>query len=247
MSAPPIISIVVVSKNPGARLPAALASVWAQSDIAVDLVVVDGGSTDGTADWLEAQRSRIGTLIIEPDRGVYDAMNKGVAAARGEWVLFLGADDRLAETTTLRDVAHELARTDADIVAGEAMYEDGRVYRFSERTNPIARNFVHHQAAFYRRRLFAEHGSFDATLGIMGDYELNLRFRAKGVRFRALPRRVALCGRGGLSDAGRWRGYAEEIRVRHRYFSGWSCRWWDTASVARFLRKKLIRTFNEHG
>ena len=242
MSHAPTISVIVVCKNPGPRLHAALASVWSQRAVAAELIVIDGGSTDGTRAWLETQRAQFATLISEPDRGVYDAMNKGIAAARGEWVLFLGADDRLAGDGVLAEAASWLKQSEAGVAGGEAAFADGRVYRFRRELNPIARNFIHHQAAFYRRSLFAEHGAFDAALAVMGDYDFNARLYARGVRFQPIPLRVATCGTGGLSDRGGWRGYREEITVRHRHFSVLRCLIWDVASAVRFVRKKLLRS-----
>jgi glycosyltransferase involved in cell wall biosynthesis len=248
MSAAPTLSVIVVCKNPGARLHATLASVWSQSEVTGELIVIDGGSTDGSREWLGSQRERLATLVSEPDAGVYDAMNKGLAAARGAWVIFLGADDRLAGERVLADAAIGLGRTDAGVVAGEAAYDDGRVYRLASRLNPIARNFVHHQAAFYRRTLFAQHGGFDPSLAIMADYDLNLRLWTNRVRFEPLSLRVATCGVGGLSDRGGWRGYREEITVRHRHFSAGRCLVWDGLSLVRFIRKQVVhRLARSHG
>jgi glycosyltransferase involved in cell wall biosynthesis len=246
MSATPSLSIVVACKNPGPRLAAALASVWAQLHVAPELIVIDGASTDGTRAWLDAHRDRLAGFVSEPDAGVYEAMNKGVARATGEWVLFLGADDRLAGDMVLSEASNWLKQTEAGVAAGEAAYDDGRIYKLRSRVNPIARNFVHHQAAFYRRALFAENGPFDTSLAIMADYDFNLRLWKNRVRFKPLPLRIAACGVRGLSDAGRWRGYAEEIRVRHRYFPAPRCWWWDALSVARFGRKKIVRSFARH-
>ena len=203
--------------------------------------MIDGGSTDGTREWLEARRDRIGTLVSEPDGGVYDAMNKGVAAARGDWVLFLGADDRLVGDMVLSETMNWLKKTEAGVAAGEAAYDDGRIYKLSAHVNPVARNFVHHQATFYRRTLFEENGAFDTSLTIMADYDFNLRLWKNRVRFKPIPLRIAACGTRGLSDAGRWRGYREEITVRHRYFRPWRCWLWDALSVVRCLRKKIVQ------
>jgi len=240
---PPLLSVIVVCRNPGPGLAAALQSIWAQHGPAPELVVVDGASTDGTAEWLARHRAEISTLIAEPDRGVYDAMNKGVAAARGEWVLFLGADDALASDLVLAETAMTLAQTNGGVVVGEVAYTDGRVYRLAAAPNPRARNFVHHQGAFYRRSLFAEHGPFDTSLAVMGDYDFNLRLWQSHVRFKACALAVARCRPGGISDRGRWQGYGEEIRVRHRHFAWWQCWGWDTASVLRYLRKRIVRSF----
>lgn len=246
MSVAPSLSVIVACKNPGERLHAALASVWMQRRVDVELIVIDGASRDGTREWLTAQRSRIATLVSEPDPGLYTAMNKGIAAAHGEWIYFLGADDRFASDTVLSETIAWTRTTQAGVVAGDAAFEDGRVYRLPARVNPIARNFVHHQAAFYQRTLFAEHGNFDPTLRVMADYEFNVRIWKSRVGFATIPLRVATCGVGGVSDGGSWRGYREEITVRHRYFAAWRCWFWDVGSGVRFARKKIVRSIARH-
>jgi glycosyltransferase involved in cell wall biosynthesis len=239
----PLLSVLIVCKNPGPRLADALVSVWSQTGAAPEIIVIDGASNDGTPAWLEARRARLTHFSSAPDAGVYDAMNRAVAVARGDWLLFLGADDRLADPNVLAAAQEVLASTAAAVVAGEAVYTDGRVYRFDPAANPRARNFVHHQAAFYRRERFAGHGAFDLSFALLADYEFNLRLVRAGLHFAPLARRIAVCGAGGLSDAGRWRGYAEEIRARHRHFPAWRCWFWDALSVARYLRKKIVRSF----
>lgn len=242
-TATPLISVLIVSKNPGPRLPVALASVWSQRDVTPEIIVVDGASTDGTVAWLEAHRPQLTHVTSAPDAGVYDAMNRAISAARGEWLIFLGADDRLATPEVLALAAILLARTAADVAAGEAIYTDGRSYRFNSRANPRARNFVHHQATFYRRTLFPKHGRFDLSFTLLADYEFNLRLLRAGCRFEPLPLCVATCGTRGLSDSGHWRGYAEEIRARHRHYPAWHCWPWDGLSVVRYVRKKIVRSF----
>jgi glycosyltransferase involved in cell wall biosynthesis len=246
MSAAPPISVILVCKNPGPRLHAALESVWTQLHVAPEIIVVDGASTDGSREWLEARRGRLTTLISEPDTGIYDAMNKGLARAHGDWVLFLGADDRLVGDIVLSETLNWMKKTEAGVVAGEAAYDDGRIYKFGRNTNPVVRNFVHHQSTFYRRTLFEENGEFDTSLAIMADYELNVRLWKNRVRFKPIPLRIAACGSHGASDAGHWRGYREEIAVRHRYFSLNRCLWWDAMSVLRYVRKKIVRSLFKH-
>ena len=237
----PLVSVVLVCRNPGPRLRAALESVWTQSDGTCEIIVIDGASTDGSREWLESQRARLGALVTEPDHGVYEAMNKGTAAARGDWVLFLGADDRLRDGA-LAGIVPVLQSSQAGVVVGEAAYDDGRVYRLGAPAAAVRRNFVHHQAACYRRTLFAAHGPFEAGLRIMADYDFNLRLLQAGVEFQTVPTRIAACGSGGLSDAGGWSGYREEITVRHRYFPTWQCWPWDLGSVVRYARKKILRS-----
>ena len=242
MPALPHISIIVVCKNPGTRLHGALESVWSQTCPHIELIVIDGASTDGTREWLEARRPRIATLISEKDGGLYEAMNKGIGAAAGDWLLFLGSDDRLAASTTLADALTTLAGTPATILVGEARFDDGRLYRFAGEAAAIRRNFVHHQATFYRRTIYARHGGFDTTLRIQADYEHNLRLLHAAEPFATLPLRIAECASGGLSDSGRWANYREEITARHRHFPAWRCWPWDLFAVVRYLRKKIVRS-----
>jgi glycosyltransferase involved in cell wall biosynthesis len=245
-AAPPSVSVILVCKNPGPRLPHALKSVWAQLHVATEVIVIDGASTDGSREWLESQRARLAALISEPDGGIYEAMNKGLALAHGEWVIFLGADDRLVGDMVLSETLNWVKKTEAGVAAGEAAYDDGRIYRLSSRVNPIARNFVHHQAAFYRRTLFEENGNFDTSLAVTADYDFNLRLWKNRVRFKPLKIRIAACGIAGTSDGGDWRVYREEITVRHRYFPAWRCWLWDALSVVRYVRKKIVRSFARH-
>ena len=238
----PLISVIVVCKNPTLALRETLASIWAQHiSPPPELIVVDGSTEDGSRVWLASQRARIATLIMEDDRGVYEAMNKGIAKATGEWVLFLGSDDKFFHDGVLNRVQTELKKVTAGVAVGEIAYDDGRVYTFPKHPKPVERNFVHHQGAFYRRSLFTDHGVFDPTLQIMGDYDYNLRLWTKKVAFAPLPLRISQCGTGGLSDAGHWLGYQEEMNVRHRHFPGWKCWLWDFGAVVRFIRKQFTK------
>ncbi len=244
-AAPPL-SIILVCKNPGPRLHAALASVWEQLHVHPEIIVIDGASTDGSREWLTSQRTRLATLISEPDAGLYHAMNRGVALATGEWLLFLGADDRLVGDMVLSESLNWMNKTEAGVAVGEIAYHDGRIYRLRSDVNPCARNFVHHQGTFYRRSLFAENDAFDTSLAVMADYEFNVRLWKNRVRFKPIPLRIAACGTGGVSDAGHWPGYREEITVRHRYFSFGRCLLWDALTVVRYVRKKIARSFSRH-
>ncbi len=213
-----------------------------QRGASVELIVIDGASADGTREWLESQSAPDLHVVSEPDRGVYDAMNKGIAAARGTWLLFLGADDRLAGPKILASATVQLRTSLAEVVVGEARFDDGRRYPFAATATAVQRNFVHHQAAFYRRDALVRHGCFDARLRVMADYDLNVRLLHAGARFEPLTLHIADCGGGGLSDAGSWIGYREEITVRHRHFPLSACWLWDLGSVVRYLRKKIVRS-----
>jgi len=238
----PLISVIVVCKNPDLALRETLASVWAQHISPLpELIIVDGSTEDGSRVWLASQRTRIASLIMESDKGIYDAMNKGVAKATGEWVIFLGADDKFVHDGVLNRVQTALKQVTGGVAVGEIAYNDGRIYTLPKKPTPVERNFVHHQGAFYRRSLFTDHGVFDPTLQVMGDYDYNLRLWKKAVVFSPLPLRISQCGTGGISDSGSWVGYQEEINVRHRHIAGWKCWLWDLGAVVRFIRKQFVK------
>lgn len=244
---PPLFSVVIVCRNPGTQLADAVSSVQRQTGALHELVVIDGASTDGSADWLRTRRDTIATLLSEPDGGVYEAMNKGIAAARGDWIIFLGADDRFASDTVLHTAASIIRSENRVVFVGEARFSDGRLYRLENPRHAVRRNFVHHQAAFYPRRVFAEHGGFDVSLRLQSDYDFNLRLLRNGTRFAPIPLRIAECRAGGLSDSGRWDNYREEILVRHRHFSLLHSAIWDAGSIVRCGRKKIVQRMKSHG
>jgi glycosyltransferase involved in cell wall biosynthesis len=166
-------------------------------------------------------------------------MNKGRLLARGRWLLFLGADDRLDTPEVLARARAGIGDATGRVCCGEAVYDDGRVWRPGHRH--IRRSFVHHQACFYHHSLLAA-TAYDEGLRFQADYDLNLRLWRAGVPFVPLALRVSRCGTGGLSDGGRWANYREEITVRHRHFPAWRCWPWDAGSVVRYGRKKIIRS-----
>jgi glycosyltransferase involved in cell wall biosynthesis len=214
----PFISIVTVSLNAAASIEDAIASVAAQQvEFAVEHICVDGGSVDATRaiiDHWAARSSRI-VRIYEPDSGIYDAMNKGLRAARGEYVLFLNADDFLVTANALAMVVAGLSSGAADdnpdlIVGDAAMGELGHWGLWRHRLVPrvLCRLrgcglYPLHQAQFTKRRLLDAIGGFDTTMKIASDvaqyYDLERKFRPS-VRF--IRRDVAFMRAGGAANAG---------------------------------------------
>jgi glycosyltransferase involved in cell wall biosynthesis len=243
MPAPaPLISLIIVCRNPGAKLVTALKSVWAQaSPPSIEIIIIDGASTDGTPAWLEKNAARIHHWSSTPDDGIYDAMNRGVAVSTGDWVYFLGADDQLATPNLFAQVAPFLASATDSIASGTAQFSDGRTYSCTGDATAIRRNYLHHQATFYRRALFDQFGIFDTTLRLQADYEFNLRLLRANQSITTLPLLIAHCSSGGLSDAGQWLNYREEITVRHRHFGLWTSPLWDAVTLLRYFRKIIVR------
>lgn len=205
------ISVVTVCMNAAATLADALESVARQSHSEVEHIVIDGGSTDGTADLVARHGRRVTRFVSEPDRGLYDAMNKGAALATGEVVAFLNADDWYAHPDVLAWVA-ECVELGADLVYADLRFLDPlppfttrRVWR--DRPHAPA-DFLRgwqpaHPTCFVRLPVFRSVGGFDLRWRISADYAfLTACMRRPGVRIRHLARHVVEMRLGGASTQG---------------------------------------------
>jgi glycosyltransferase involved in cell wall biosynthesis len=181
------VSVVVGVKNGAASLQRCLDSIAAQTLGSRETVVVDSASTDGTVELLrENQRAgKVTRFLSEPDRGLYQAWNKALPLASGEWLCFLGCDDAFHEAGALQALVDA-----ADRAAGRTRVVYGRINRVTPsgvvadtfgtdwptaRRRFLAGTMIPHPGALHHRALFAEHGRFDESFRIAGDYEMLLR------------------------------------------------------------------------
>jgi len=178
------ISVIVPTLNSAATLADLLRSLEGQSFRDFEVIVSDGASHDATVELAHAAAARLPALRVDSrsDTGIYDAINRGVALARGAWVIVLGGDDRLHADDTLARAAPLLAQSTADMVYGDVvMMTDGNGVRAGARyAGPmtlkelLSRNICQ-QSIFYRRELFATMGAFDLRYRVWADWDFNLR------------------------------------------------------------------------
>lgn len=185
MQSSPLITIIVAVHNGVATLQQCIDSVAEQSYPSKELIVIDGGSVDGTVELIEASSRKIDYWISEPDLGIYNAWNKGLIKAKGEWICFLGADDYLSNAKILEHIAAQLVSIPSDIrvvygkimllnAEGVELYPEGQPWEeVKERFKQVM--CIPHPAVMHRRNLFVRSGPFDESFRIAGDYELLLR------------------------------------------------------------------------
>lgn len=204
------ISVVTAIMNGRETLPQMLASLRAQTHDSIEHVVQDGGSTDGSCDYL--RQAGLDQMALEscPDAGIYDAINQGIRRASGDVVGLLHADDRLAGPDVLANVAKAMADPDIDGIYGDLQYvardDSDRVIRHWKAGDfamaKLRRGWMPpHPTLYLRRSVFARAGLYDTSFRIAGDYEAMLRFLTAGsVRLAYLPQVMVQMKMGGVSN-----------------------------------------------
>ena len=247
------ISIITAVHNRCDTIAATLASVRAQSHPDVEYIVVDGASADGTTDILRAQRAQIDVLVSEPDNGIYDALNKGIAAATGEVIGLLHADDVYANERVLSSVAKAFEDQKADAVYGDLEYvskndinKTVRLWKAGE-FSPAKLSWgwmPPHPTFFVRRAVYERLGRFDTTYRIAADYDLILRFLGHGkLSVTYVPEVLIKMRVGGVSNrsvANILRKSREDYRALRRHGIGGigSLVWKNFGKLSQFLIKK---------
>ena len=226
------ISVITVCYNAASTLKDAVDSVLGQvpageAPFELEYIVVDGASTDGTLDLLASYSERIATLILGPDQGLYDAMNKGVQAATGDVVAILNADDVYASTDVLARVAATFRETEAEAVYGDLHYVAAddlshvtRRWKAGAYTPGAFRQgwMPPHPALFVRRACYNRWGLFTLALRSAADYELMLRFiHRHGMTLAYLPETLVLMRAGGMSNA----SLQHRIRAHREDWKAW--------------------------
>lgn len=202
------ISVITAVWNNRETVAEALESVLAQTHADVELVVIDGASTDGTREVLEGYRGRLAVLVSERDRGIYDALNKGIARASGDVIGFLHADDLLADSNVLARIASAFS-DGVDGVYGDLLYvrkqDPSQTVRYW-RSRPFTPDLCGkgwmpaHPTLYLRRSVYQRHGVFDTSYRIAADYDFMLRILLAGTRVAYVPAVLVKMRVGGVSN-----------------------------------------------
>lgn len=223
------ISIITTTFNSSATIMDCLESVRVQAEKDVEHIVVDGASTDGTLNILEQQKDIIDKIISEPDKGIYDGMNKGLLVATGEIIGILNADDTYFGSDILTKVARIFESKNVDSCYGDLIYVNGhkscqsslgssqsRCQGTASRDLKITRYWKSgdfdpgkfywgwmppHPTFFVRRQVYEKYGYFNLDMGTAADYELMLRFLVRcGISCAYLPEILVRMRSGGASN-----------------------------------------------
>ena len=205
----PFLSIVTVCFNEAAEIRKTCDSIVNQTFQDYEWIVIDGGSTDDTIDILNTYRAKMAYYVSEVDSGIYNAMNKGVQQATGQYVLFLNGGDYLYEATTLEQALQPLKHQNhlPDIIYGEMLNAETGDYLSRLNTKQINLAYfarianLHHQATFIKTSLFKTIGLHDETYKIAGDYDWWVRYFAQNPKPDLLyqDQKIAYFNMSGIS------------------------------------------------
>lgn len=206
------ITIVTVCFEAAKTIGDTIQSVASQTYSDVEYIVIDGGSKDGTIDILKSADAAVSRWVSEKDNGLYDAMNKGLALASGDYVGFLNADDFFASPTALEDIVHSIEAVDADATYGNCLIVDDqdpsviRRYYNSRHFKPWHLRFGDippHASIYIKRDILLREGGFRTDFSIAADFDLLVRvFLVNKARLNYVPKILTRNRGGGISNSG---------------------------------------------
>lgn len=202
------ISIITINYNNFEGLKKTVESVINQTYGNIEYIVIDGSSTDGSAEYIKQMSPYFHYWVSEPDNGIYGAMNKGIAKATGDYVLFLNSGDAFFESDTLKKVNSYLRhRQNIDVLHGKAIFNDVE-QTFSQEVgtnifsvSSLLVNALAHQSTYYKVDSFKKVGLYDESYRVLGDHEWNTRALMKcNLLFHKLDYHCSICTYGGVSE-----------------------------------------------
>ncbi|HEV8512985.1 MAG TPA: glycosyltransferase family 2 protein [Cyclobacteriaceae bacterium] len=206
------ISLLTVCYNSAGTVADSIKSVRSQDYKSIEYIIVDGNSTDGTKEVIKANGDLIDKWISEPDKGIYDAMNKAIKMATGEIVGILNSDDFYSAPNIITQVVAAFEDSTIDAVFGDLVFVDPdnlkKVVRkySSAKWSPekFARGFMPaHPTFFVRRKYYEQIGLFKTDYKIAADYELLIRFLyVHKLKYKYLPINMVTMRKGGVSSSG---------------------------------------------
>jgi len=194
------VTIVTVTYNAEDILEDTILNIINQDYRNIEFIIIDGGSTDATLEIIEKYKEKIDYFKSEPDKGIYDAMNKAIDVATGEWINFMNAGDSFVDLNTVSSSMKKLAY-DTDVLYGNHYYIDGdkKELRKSDIKKVYSDITFNHQSMFYKTSVIKEY-KFDESFKIVADCEMHLKAYKDGKNFQYLNMPVANFLAGGINN-----------------------------------------------
>lgn len=191
----PLISVVTISYNAVTTIEQTILSVINQTYKNIEYIIIDGGSTDGTVDIIKKYSDRISYWVSESDKGIYDAMNKGIEKASGEWINFMNSGDLFYNKDIISKIFKKSNYNDVDILYGDriSVYSFGFLYQMPNQLKCIESFFpIFHQSTFIRGDIMKDM-KYDVNFKISADYNFFYKAYHEGFRFEYVNMPFSIC------------------------------------------------------
>ncbi|WAC11918.1 glycosyltransferase family 2 protein [Dyadobacter pollutisoli] len=250
------LSIITVVRNGANSIEGTIKSILAQTYKNIEYIIIDGKSTDGTLAIIEQYQHQLAYWVSEPDRGIYDAMNKGIRVATGDWLLFINSDDFLTENTIIQQVVPYLINCESEVAYGkvEFIYSSGKEVSYGLDWKIIKDKFINismripHQATFHSKALFIKE-QYDISYKVLGDYDLLLGYlKTQDAIF--IPLTIAKMYEGGISNQISKYTLLKETRkaqIKHKIYKYIPSIEWFAYGAKLILVNAVIRIFGTVG
>ncbi|MDH4161662.1 MAG: glycosyltransferase [Nitrospirota bacterium] len=245
------VSVITVCLNAVRELPETLRSVREQTYPLMESIVIDGGSEDGTLEYLQSLNPQPDVLISEPDHGIYDAMNKGIVAATGDYIIFMNAGDSFRHPSVLKDVFGDefVVSQRPKIISGRVQFSLKGELLDLHRPRTVGQEGpgLPHQATFMAADLL-KNNRFDTHYRFAGDYELWRRLKKQGLFLvHYIDRTVSVFSLGGVSTSAKNdpMRYLERAFVDSRYAGRFSL-WQMIVLAGKTVIRRMLYTMMPH-
>ena len=215
----PLVSIITVVFNGEKHLEQTILSLINQTYSNIEYIIIDAGSTDGTLEIIKKHEENIDYWVSEPDNGIYDAMNKGIALSKGELIGILNSDDWYEEYTIIEIVNKFKNNPEIDIFHGlhKLWNKNGLLGIIGHTDLYLQYGMISHPTCFVKKEVYENYGGFDSIYKISADYELMLRFKSKSLKFFMIEKTLVNFRNDGISNTSRKQIVFETNEIQWKY------------------------------
>jgi len=239
----PLVTIVTVVRNGEKTLEETILSVINQTYKNIEYIIVDGASTDGTLDIIKKYEDRIDYWTSEPDKGIYDAMNKGIDLATGDYIALLNSDDWY-EKDTCEVIVDKINEKKYDVYYGMARVVDNKnnkpMFIYGHEIYAINYTMIAHPACFISRKIYSKF-KYDINYKSASDYDFIIRIYKSNASFCFVEKTMVNFRTGGMSQSIKSNIETIKVKKKYRFITSKNYYIWKTFYIIIYLYKKIIR------